>query len=74
MEPQPKRWGFSPCRIFPMKGEMIIFSIGGLELGFRKIESKLMLGNVNLHFFVVCFFGCFPVTLGATLRIKQKVY
>ena len=58
-----------------MKGEMIIFSIGGLELGFRKIESKLMLGNVNLH--VVCmllFFWVFSITVGATLLIKQKVY
>ena len=73
IEPQPKRWGFSPWRSFPMKGEMIIFSIGGLELEFRKIESKLMLGYVNLHF-VVVFFWCFPITVGATLRIKQKVY
>ena len=45
-----------------MKGEMIIFSIGGVELGFLKIESKLMLGNVNLHFFVV-FLGVFPSLL-----------
>lgn len=40
-----------------MKVEMIIFSIGALELGFRKIELKLMLGNVNLH--VVVFLGVF---------------
>lgn len=44
-----------------MKGEMNIFSIGGLELGFLKIELKLMLGNVYLH--VVVFLGVFPSLL-----------
>lgn len=68
----PKRWSLNQrggafewekkgWRIFPMKGEMNIFSIGGLELGFLKIELKLMLGNVYLH--VVVFLGVFPSLL-----------